>query len=98
MQVDLKGRRAIVTGGGRSIGRALAVGLARNGADVAVVYRQDAGAAEEVAEEARRRGGRGLAIQADTGNSGDVRAMVEQVVGEWGGIDILVSNAGVLSR
>lgn len=98
MQVDLSGRRAIVTGGGRSIGRALALGLARNGADVAIVYRQDAAAAEAVAAQAREAGVRAMTVQADTAESAQVRAMVEQVVAAWGGIDILVNNAGTQSR
>ena len=66
MATDLRGRRAIVTGGGRSIGRALALGLARSGADVAIVYRERADAAEQTADEARSHNVRALAVQADT--------------------------------
>jgi NAD(P)-dependent dehydrogenase (short-subunit alcohol dehydrogenase family) len=98
VQVDLSGRRAVVTGGGRGIGQALARGLGRSGADVAVLYRQDAGAAEAVAAEVRGRGRRGLAVQADTGRPEQVEAAVGRVVAEWGGVDILVNNAGVQSR
>ena len=98
IQVDLKGRRAIVTGGGRGIGRAIVLGLARNGADVAVVYRQGADVAEATAAEARALGVRALALQADTSDGASVRSLVERVVGELGGIEILVNNAGVLSR
>ena len=98
LQVDLKGRRAIVTGGGRGIGRAIVLGLARNGADVAVIYRQDKDAAEAVATEAREFGVRASALQADTSNGASVTAAVEQVVAEFGGVEILVNNAGVLSR
>lgn len=98
IQVDLRGRRAIVTGGGRGIGRAIALGLARNGADLAVVYRQDADAAAEVVAQAEATGVRARAIQADTRDGASVRAMVEQVVAELGGVEILVNNAGVLTR
>jgi NAD(P)-dependent dehydrogenase (short-subunit alcohol dehydrogenase family) len=98
LRVDLAGRRAIVTGGGRGIGRAIALGLARNGADVAIVYRQDQEAAETTASEARASGVRALVIQADTADSDQVEAMVTRVVAELGGVEILVNNAGVLSR
>ena len=98
LQVNIRGRRAIVTGGGRGIGRAITVALARNGADVAVVYRQEAEAAEATAQEAATYGVRAVAIQADTGDAAAVKAMVERVVGELGGVEILVNNAGVLSR
>jgi NAD(P)-dependent dehydrogenase (short-subunit alcohol dehydrogenase family) len=95
---DLRCRRAIVTGGGRSIGRALALGLARSGADVAIVYRERADAAESAAAEARTHNVRAIAVQADTGDETQVQRMVERVVAELGGVDILVNNAGVQSR
>jgi L-rhamnose 1-dehydrogenase len=98
LRVDLKGRRAIVTGGGRGIGRAITLGLARCGADVAVVYRQGADVAEATVAEASALGVRALAIQADTADGASVAAMVQRVVDELGGVDILVNNAGVLSR
>jgi 3-oxoacyl-[acyl-carrier protein] reductase len=80
LRVDLTGRRAIVTGGGRGIGRAITLALARNGADVAVVYRQDQQAAETVADEARAHGVRALALQADAADGAAVQAMAEFVV------------------
>jgi NAD(P)-dependent dehydrogenase (short-subunit alcohol dehydrogenase family) len=98
LQVDLRGRRAIVTGGGRGIGRAITLGLARNGADVAVVYRSGAEAAEATARAAAEHGVRAVVIQADTSDSAAVQGMVARVVSELGGIEILVNNAGVLSR
>lgn len=98
LRVELNGRRAIVTGGGRGIGRAITLGLARNGADVAIVYRQDQESAEATATEARASGIRALAIQADTSDAAAVEAMVAQVVAELGGVEILVNNAGVLTR
>ncbi len=98
LQVDLKGRRAIVTGGGRGIGRAITLGLARCGADVAVVYRQGADVAEATVAEAAALGVRALAIQADTADGASVSTMVQRVVDELGGVEILVNNAGVLSR
>jgi NAD(P)-dependent dehydrogenase (short-subunit alcohol dehydrogenase family) len=98
MAADLRGRRAIVTGGGRSIGRALALGLARSGADVAIVYRERSDAAEATAAEARAHNVRAFAVQADTADEAQVQRMVEQVVREFVGVEILVNNAGVQSR
>jgi NAD(P)-dependent dehydrogenase (short-subunit alcohol dehydrogenase family) len=98
MQVDLQGRRAIVTGGGRGIGRAIVLGLARSGADVAVVYRGNADAAEGTAAEARSAGVRALALQADAADPSAAQRVVDRVGAEFGGIDILVSNAGILKR
>jgi L-rhamnose 1-dehydrogenase len=98
IQVDLRGRRAIVTGGGRGIGRAIVLGLARSGADVAIIYHQGAEAAEATATEARALGVRALALQADASNGTAVNDVVDRVVSELGGIEILVNNAGVLSR
>jgi len=64
---------------------------------VAIVYRQGAEAAEAVASEVTSLGRRALAVQADTSDGASVRAMVERVVAELGGVEILVNNAGVLS-
>lgn len=98
LQVDLRDKRAIITGGGRGIGRAITLALARNGADVAIVYRQGAEQADATATEARAFGVRAVTIQADTSDGPSVRAMVERVVADLGGVEILVNNAGVLSR
>jgi NAD(P)-dependent dehydrogenase (short-subunit alcohol dehydrogenase family) len=98
IQVDLTGRRALVTGGGRGIGRALALGLARNGADIAIVYQRNAEAAEQTAAAARAFGRRAVVIQADTGDQAQVQDMLRSVVEQLGGVDVLVNNAGTLSR
>ncbi|MCC7370034.1 MAG: glucose 1-dehydrogenase [Chloroflexi bacterium] len=98
LQVDLRGRRAIVTGGGRGIGRAIVLGLARNGADVAVVYRQDGASADATAAAARDFGVRAITIQASIGDGASSRDVVERVVAELGGVEILVNNAGVMTR
>ena len=98
VQVDLAGRRALVTGGGRGIGRALALGLARSNADLAIVYHQHAQPAEQVVAEGRALGVRALTVQADCGDAASVEHMLQRVVDEFGGLDILVNNAGTLSR
>jgi 3-oxoacyl-[acyl-carrier protein] reductase len=92
---DLTARVALVTGGSRGIGRAIALALARVGAQVAVNYRQRAAEAEEVAAEIRSGGGRALAVEADVSRTDAVRAMVATVERELGPVDILVNNAGI---
>ena len=95
MEIRLDGKIALVTGASRGIGRAIALELARSGADVAVNYHTDRVRAEEVCEEIRRAGGI-FAIRADVANSSQVNGMVETVVHTFGGrFDILVSNAGI---
>lgn len=94
----LAGRRALVTGGSRSIGRAIAVGLAREGADVAVNYRGDREAAERTAAEIRALGRRAAVVQGDTSVKADADRLVGEAIAALGTIDLLVNNAGVLRR
>jgi 3-oxoacyl-[acyl-carrier protein] reductase len=94
----LANKTALVTGGGRGMGRAIALALAREGADVAVNYVARAHAAEAVASAIRALGRRSLAVRAHVGRRPEVEAMVERVWAEWGRLDILVNNAGVLKR
>jgi 3-oxoacyl-[acyl-carrier protein] reductase len=96
--VKLAGRIALVTGGSRSIGRAIALGLAREGADVAVNYVSHAEAAERAVREIEALGRRALAVRADTSQQVQIQAMVEEVTTRFGPIDILVNNAGVQKR
>jgi 3-oxoacyl-[acyl-carrier protein] reductase len=93
--MELEGRAAIVTGGTRGIGRAIALDLAANGADVALNYRKSADLAEELAETIRGMGRRALAIQADVSSFDDAQAMARKVLDEFGRLDILVNNAGM---
>jgi NAD(P)-dependent dehydrogenase (short-subunit alcohol dehydrogenase family) len=90
----LDGRRVLVTGGNRGLGRAFALALAEAGADVAIAGR-DTERNDRVATEIAERGRRGLAVTADITRREDVTAMVEQVTAEFGGIDVLVNNAGI---
>jgi len=91
----LQDKKAIITGGGRGVGRAVALAFAREGADVVINYRSNDAAAQEVVDEIRMLGRKAVALKADVGNYQAARAMVEQAVRELGGLDILVNNAGV---
>lgn len=86
---------ALVTGASRGIGRAIALELAREGADVALNYHANEALAAEVAREAAQHGGRVMLARADIGNSQEARGLIQRVVDEWGRLDILVNNAGI---
>ena len=94
----LTGKVALVTGAQQGIGRAIALAFAREGADVGVNYLDDRGAADKVVQEVRGVGRRAVLVQADVAQPASAQAMVGQVVGELGGIDVLVNNAGVYPR
>ena len=95
---SLAGKIALVTGGSRGIGRACALALAQEGADVAVNFRERKDAAEEVCSLLERAGRRALPVQADVSNSSEVSRMVKAVGQELGTIEILVNNAGIARR
>lgn len=95
MSAILEGQNAIVTGGSLGIGRAIAVALAKAGANVALNYRRHDTEAKQVAAEVEAAGRKGLAIQADVASFDNAQAMVDRVVEEFGGLDILVNNAGI---
>jgi 3-oxoacyl-[acyl-carrier protein] reductase len=92
---DLKGRIALVTGGSRGIGRAIATALAQAGADVAVNYRERAEEAAQVADTIRSAGRRAAAVAGDVSRADSVSKMVADIARELGPIDILVNNAGI---
>jgi 3-oxoacyl-[acyl-carrier protein] reductase len=98
IQIDLTGRTALVTGASRGIGRAIALALAEAGADVAVNYRRDTGAAEQTVSEIRALGCKAKAYSASVENWDEDQAMVAEVLNDFGGVGILVNNAGIASR
>lgn len=86
---------AVVTGGSRGIGAAVARRLAKDGAAVAILYKSNRNAAEVVATDIRREGGRAAMFQADAADEHSIKSAIEQVAGEFGQIDILAHIAGV---
>ena len=95
LNLDLAGKRALVTGGNSGIGEAVAMKLAEAGADVAINFVADPDAAEKVADAVRQFGRQALTVEADISDAGQVAAMFTTMTGAWGGIDILVNNAGI---
>jgi len=91
----LKEKKAIVTGGGRGIGKAIALAFAKEGADVLVNYQSNETAAKEVVESIKGLGRKAICLKTDVSNYHDVQGMVDLAVQELGGVDILVNNAGM---
>jgi 3-oxoacyl-[acyl-carrier protein] reductase len=91
----LKGKTAVVTGASRGIGRAIAVKLAKLGANVVVNYRNSIDAVVEVVKEIEALGVKALAVQCDISNYNDVENMMKRCMEEFGSLDILVNNAGI---
>ncbi|TDC67655.1 SDR family oxidoreductase [Actinomadura sp. GC306] len=95
---SLAGRTALVTGGGRGIGRAIALALAADGAAVAVAYRRDEEAARKTVADIEAAGARGHAFRASVDDLGECRTLAERVESDLGALDILVHSAGIASR
>jgi len=94
--MKLAGKTAIVTGGGRDIGRAVAIKLASEGANVAINYFSSSKGADEAVAAIEASGGKAISVQGDLNNKKDVDALVTRTVETFGGVDILVNNAGGL--
>lgn len=94
----LAGKAVLVTGGGRGNGRAIALGMAREGADLAIGYVGREDAAREVADEIQALGRRAILVRGDAGVAADARRIVAETVAAYGRLDVLVNNAGVLRR
>ena len=95
MQIDLTGKKALVTGASRGLGRAIALSLARAGADVVITYEKSADKAQAVADEIKALGRHGEAVQADSASAQAIQDAVTHAARALGGLDILVNNAGI---
>jgi len=95
IMTELAGKRALVTGGSRGIGAAIALALADKGADVAITYERSADRAAEVVRAIKRKGRKALAIQADSADPAAVKRSVDEAAQALGGLDILVNNAAI---
>jgi len=95
---DLQGKTAIVTGGGRGVGAAISETLARAGADIALTYVRGAEDAQKTVADIEKLGRKARAYQSGIQSLDDNVALVDSVVAEFGGIDILINNAGIASR
>jgi len=93
---DLKGKKALVTGGSRGIGRGIALALAKQGADVAINYRSNAQEAEKVVAEIKALDRDSFAVQADVSDKESVIKMFEEIKTKWEKLNILVNNAGII--
>jgi 3-oxoacyl-[acyl-carrier protein] reductase len=93
--IDLSGKTAVVTGGSRGIGRAIALRLATQGADVCFSYKGNAAAADETAAAIEALGRRALAVQADVSDPEAADLLIKTALAELGKVDILVNNAGI---
>jgi 3-oxoacyl-[acyl-carrier protein] reductase len=94
MNKQLNGKTALITGGSRGIGAAIAKRLAADGANVAITYAKDASAASTVVNAVERDGGKAVAIQADAADVEAVKGAIEKTVATFGRLDVLVNNAG----
>ena len=95
MQIDLTGKKALVTGASRGLGRAIALSLAQAGADVVITYEKSADKARAVVDEIAALGRQGEAIQADSASAQAIQDAVTRAARTLGGLDILVNNAGI---
>jgi len=93
---DLTGKKALVTGGSRGIGRGICLALAKQGADVAVNYRSNEAEAQAVVSEIKAMGRQAFAVQADVSSAESVAKMFAEIKNHWGKLDILANNAGIV--
>jgi len=94
MYVDLQGRTALVTGGGTGIGKAISIALAHCGCNVVINYSRSKSSSEETVAQIEKAGGKAIAVRADVTDETQVESLVAETCGHFGGLDILIANAG----
>ena len=94
--MSINGKTALITGGSRGIGRAIALRLAKEGVRIAVNYKTNEEAAQRVVKAVEEMGGEAIVVGADVSQSAAVEDMVKRVLDSWGSVDILVNNAGII--
>src|SRR5690606_28981334 len=94
-RMALTGKIALVTGSSSGIGKAIAIRLAREGCDVCVNYHSNQQGGEDTKQQIEQFGRRAIAVQANVGRAGEVRALVQRCITDLGGLDIMVNNAGI---
>lgn len=95
MSLTLEGKTCLITGGSRGIGKAIALKLAEYGADIAITYSRSADAANEVKSEIEAMGRKAKALQADAVDLARTEEVVNEIVNDWGKLDVVVNNAGI---
>jgi NAD(P)-dependent dehydrogenase (short-subunit alcohol dehydrogenase family) len=98
MDLDLSGKTALVTGGSRGIGRAIALAFARQGVSVAAGYVRESDAVRQLVDELEQTQSDSFVVQADVADQASVTRMADELLGRWPRVDILVNNAGVVSH
>ncbi|MFD9893892.1 SDR family NAD(P)-dependent oxidoreductase [Amycolatopsis sp. NPDC059027] len=98
MAIDLTGKKALVTGGTRGVGRGIALALARSGADVLTCYRQDGEAVQSLERALKETGGRHHVLRADLAEPDQIRTLLAECESRFGGLDLVVNNAAVISH
>ena len=93
--LDLTGKIALITGGSRGIGKAIALAFSSKGANVAITYANSSSLAEQVIEEINKQGSDAMCLQANSSDFNRANEVIDEVVQKWGKIDILVNNAGI---
>ncbi|MBI3291664.1 MAG: SDR family NAD(P)-dependent oxidoreductase, partial [Elusimicrobia bacterium] len=96
--MELKGKVALVTGGAKRVGRAIALALAGRGAHVAITYQRSKVEATQTVQDLERTGGKACAVAGEVSQAGDVERMVSEVLRTFGHIDVLVNNAAVFFK
>lgn len=92
--MELRGKTALITGGGTGLGREYTLVLAKEGMNVAINYTRSEAEANDTANEARKHGVKAITVRADVSKADEVQQMVDRVVGEFGSLDVLINNAG----